>query len=41
MYSNLVNDSSENNKAKHVNKNAVAKISHNEYRDALQNKKNV
>ena len=35
----VVVDSSEQSKAKGVNKNAVAKIIHNEYKDALLNKK--
>ena len=38
MYSFLV-DSNENKKAKGVNKNFVATISHNEYEDVLLNKK--
>ena len=39
MYSSLVNDFSEYEKPKDANKNLVAKISHNEYRDVLLNKK--
>ena len=39
MYSYLVDDNSEHKKAKGVNKNAVATISHNEYKDVLLNKK--
>ena len=39
MYSYLVNDNSEHKKAKGVNRNIVATISHNEYEDALLNKK--
>ena len=39
MYSYLVNDNSEHKKAKCVNKNVVATISHNEYKDLLLNKK--
>ena len=38
MYSYLVNDNSEDKKAKAVNKNVVAKISHSEYKDVLLNK---
>ena len=38
MYSFLV-DNKEHRKAKDVNKNAVATISHNEYKDVLLNKK--
>ena len=38
MYSFLV-DSNENKKAKGVNKNFVATISHNEYENVLLNKK--
>ena len=37
MYSFLVDDSSELKKAKGVNKNTVAKISHNEFKDNLLN----
>ena len=37
MYSFLVDDNSEHKKAKGVNRNVVAKISHNEYKDALKN----
>ena len=39
MYSFLVVDSSRHKKAKGVNKNAVARISHNEYKDVLLNNK--
>ena len=39
MYSYLVDDNSEHKKAKGVNKNVVATISHNEYKDFLMNKK--
>ena len=39
MYSYLVDDYSEHKKAKGVNKNAVATISHNEYKDVFFNKK--
>ena len=39
MYLYLVNDNSELKKAKGVNRNVVATISHNEYKDALLNKK--
>ena len=39
MYSYLVNDNSEHKKAKGVNRNVVATISHNEYKDLLLNKK--
>ena len=39
MYSYLVDDNSEHKKAKGVNKNIVATISHNEYKDVLLNKK--
>ena len=39
MYSFLVEDSSEHKKAKGVNRNVVATISHNEYKDVLLNKK--
>ena len=39
MYSYLVDDNSEHKKAKGVNKNFVATISHNEYKDVLLNKK--
>ena len=38
MYSFLV-DNSERKKAKGVNRSAVATISHNEYKDLLQNNK--
>ena len=39
MYLYLVNDNSEHKKAKGVNRNVVATISHNEYKDVLLNKK--
>ena len=39
MDSFLVDDSSEHEKAKGVIRNVVAAISHNEYKDALLNKK--
>ena len=39
MYSYLVNDNSEHKAAKGMNRNAVATISHNEYKDVLLNKK--
>ena len=39
MYSYLVNDNSEHKRAKVVNRNIVAIISHNEYKDVLLNKK--
>ena len=39
MYSHLVNDNSEHKKAKGVNRNVVATISYNEYKDVLLNKK--
>ena len=39
MYSYLVNDNSEHKKAKSVNRNVVATVSHNEYKDVLLNKK--
>ena len=39
MYSLLVDDSSEHKNAKDVNKNVVAMISHNEYKDDLLNNK--
>ena len=39
MYSYLVNYNNEHKKAKDVNINCVATISHNEYRDLLLNKK--
>ena len=38
-YSYLVDDNSEHKKAKGVNKNVVATIIHNEYKDVLLNKK--
>ena len=39
VYSHLVDDNSEHKKAKGVNRNAVATISRNEYKDVLLNKK--
>ena len=39
MYSYLVDDNCEDKKAKSVNKNVVAAISHNKYKDVLLNKK--
>ena len=39
MYSFLVDENSEYKKAKGVNKNVVATISHNEYKDVLLNEK--
>ena len=39
MYSYFVNDNSKYKKAKGVNRNVVAAISHNEYKDFLLNKK--
>ena len=39
MYSYLVDDDSEHEKAKGVNKNIVATIIHNEYKNVLLNKK--
>ena len=39
MYSYLVNGNSEHKRANCVNKNIVATISHNEYKDLLLNKK--
>ena len=39
MYSFLVDDNSEHKKAKGVNRNAVATISHSEYKNVLLNKK--
>ena len=39
MYSYLVDNNSEYKKAKGVNKNVVATINHNEYKDVLLNKK--
>ena len=39
MYSFLVDDNSEHKEAKGVNKNVVATISHNEYKDVLLNNK--
>ena len=38
IYSYLVDDNSEHKKAKGVNKNVVATISHNEYKDVLLDK---
>ena len=37
MYSFLVDDSSEHKKTKGMNKNVVATISHNQYKDVLLN----
>ena len=39
IYSYLVDDNSEHKKAKGINKNVLATISHNEYKDFLLNKK--
>ena len=39
MYSYLANDKSEHKKAKGMNRNDVATISHNEYKDVLCNKR--
>ena len=39
MYSFLVDDSSEHKNAKKVNKNVVATVSHNGYKDVLLNQK--
>ena len=39
MYLYLVDDNSEHKIAKGINKNVVARISHNEYKDVLLNKK--
>ena len=39
MYSYLVDDNSEHKKAEGVNRNVVATISHNRYKDVLLNKK--
>ena len=39
MHSHLVDDNGEHKKAQDVDKNVVAKISHNEYRDFFLNKK--
>ena len=41
MYSIFVDYSSEHKKAKGVNRNAVAAISHNEYKDVLLNQKRL
>ena len=41
MYSFLVEDSSEDKKAKDVNKNVFATISYNEYKDVLLNNKSL
>ena len=41
MYSLLVDDSSEHQKAKGVNRNAVAAMSNNEYKDILLNQKRL
>ena len=38
MYSYLVNDNSEDEKAKVVNRNALATVSHNEYKNVLLSK---
>ena len=38
IYSYLVDDNSEHKKAKGVNRNVVATVSHNEYKDVLLNK---
>ena len=39
MYSYFLDDNSEHKKEKGVNKNAIATISHNEYKDVFLNKK--
>ena len=39
MYSFLADDSIEHKKAKCLNKNVIAKVSHNEYKYVLLNKK--
>ena len=39
MFSFLVDDNSEHKKAKGVNRNVIAKTSHNEYKDVLFNNK--
>ena len=39
IYSYLVNDNGEHKKAKDVNRNVVATISHNKYEDVFLNKK--
>ena len=41
IYSYLVDDSIEHKKAKGVNKNVVATISHNKYKDILLNNKSL
>ena len=41
MYPSLVDDNSNHKKAKGVNRNIVATISHDEYRDALLNNKRL
>ena len=41
MYSFLVEDNSEDKKAKGVNRNVVATISHSEYKDVLLNNKSL
>ena len=41
MYSFLIDNISERKKAKGVNKNVVAAISHGEYKDVLLNKKSL
>ena len=38
MYMYLVDDNNEHKKAKGANRNVVARISHNEHKDALLNK---
>ena len=39
LYSFLVDDNSEHKKAKDMNRNVVATVSHNEYKDVLLNNK--
>ena len=41
MYSYLVYDNSAHKRAKGVNRNVVATISHNEYKDVFSNKKRL
>ena len=41
MYSYLVDDNSEHKKAKGIDKNIVATISYNKYKDVLLNKKHL
>ena len=41
MYSFLVEDNSEDKKAKGVNRNVIATISHSEYKDVLLNNKSL